>query len=90
MPSPAPAAARKQRVAPRREALFVELSPAQVDAVVRAAADAGSVSVLLSGLAELARMLVMNTSTTHRYVSTLVAVGLLERDAETRRHRRAP
>jgi DNA-binding IclR family transcriptional regulator len=35
-------------------------------------------------------MLVMNTSTTHRYVSTLVAVGLLERDAETRRHRRAP
>ena len=32
------------------------------------------------GNAEVARMLEMNPSTTHRYVSTLVAVGLLERD----------
>ena len=32
------------------------------------------------GIAELARMLDMNTSTTHRYVTTLLAVGLLERD----------
>src|SRR5580700_9265526 len=39
------------------------------------------------GIAELARMLEMNTSTTHRYVTTLLAVGLLERDPSTRRYR---
>jgi IclR helix-turn-helix domain len=41
------------------------------------------------GIAELARSLAMNTSTTHRYVATLLAVGLLERDASTRRYRLA-
>ena len=41
------------------------------------------------GIAELARMLDMNTSTTHRYVTTLLAVGLLERDSSTRRYRLA-
>ena len=41
------------------------------------------------GNAEIARMLGMNPSTTHRYVSTLVAVGLLERDPTTRRYRLA-
>jgi DNA-binding MarR family transcriptional regulator len=41
------------------------------------------------GIAELARLLGMNTSTTHRYVTTLLAVGLLERDAATRRYRLA-
>jgi hypothetical protein len=41
------------------------------------------------GNAEIARMLDMNPSTTHRYVSTLVAVGLLERDPATRRYRLA-
>ncbi len=41
------------------------------------------------GIAELARMLGMNTSTTHRYVTTLLAVGLLERDSSTRRYRLA-
>jgi DNA-binding MarR family transcriptional regulator len=107
----------------------LELSPAQVDHVVRGAADGGNMSVLLAGLkdvrevlfqeprqmedsrlsrsllagllmlacfpsdgaylgnAEIARMLDMNPSTTHRYVSTLVAVGLLERDPATRRYR---
>jgi hypothetical protein len=111
------------------EAVSIELSPAQVDRVVRSAADRGSMSVLLSGLrdvrevlsrepaqmddsrlsrsllagllmlasfptdgsylgnAEIARILDMNPSTTHRYVSTLVAVGLLERDPTTRRYR---
>ncbi len=39
--------------------------------------------------AELARSLGMNPSTAHRYVSTLVAVGLLEQDADTRRYRLA-
>jgi DNA-binding IclR family transcriptional regulator len=29
----------------------------------------------------------MNTSTTHRYVTTLLAVGLLERDPSTRKYR---
>lgn len=109
--------------------VFIELSPAQVDRVIRSAAEGGSMSVLLSGLtdvrevlarepkqmedsrlshsllagllmlasfptdgsylgnAEIARMLDMNPSTTHRYVSTLVAVGLLERDPATRRYR---
>lgn len=41
------------------------------------------------GIAELARMLDMNTSTTHRYVTTLLAVGLIERDPATRRYRLA-
>jgi hypothetical protein len=39
------------------------------------------------GIGELAQILEMNTSTTHRYVSTLLAVGLLERDSTTRRYR---
>jgi hypothetical protein len=111
------------------ETVLIELSPAQVDRVIRSAADGGSISILLSGLrdvrevlareprqledsrlsrsllsgllmlasfptdgsylgnAEIARMLDMNPSTTHRYVSTLVAVGLLERDPSTRRYR---
>lgn len=41
------------------------------------------------GVAELARMLRMTTSTTHRYVTTLLAVGLLEQDSTTRRYRLA-
>jgi len=41
------------------------------------------------GVVELARMLSMNTSTTHRYVTTLLAVGLLERDPGTRKYRLA-
>lgn len=41
------------------------------------------------GIAELARTLGMNTSTTHRYVTTLLSVGLLERDPGTRRYRLA-
>lgn len=41
------------------------------------------------GIAELARTLRMNTSTTHRYVATLLSVGLLERDPATRRYRLA-
>ncbi|HEY2397598.1 MAG TPA: helix-turn-helix domain-containing protein, partial [Solirubrobacteraceae bacterium] len=115
----------------------IELSKAQVDQVVRAAGQGGTMSVLLSavrdpdwtlsldseewsypaqmedrrlsrsllsgllvlscfpqdggylGIADLARMLDMNTSTTHRYVTTLLAVGLLERDPSTRRYRLA-
>jgi len=119
------------------EAVTIELSKAQVDQVIRAAGEGGTMSVLLSalkdpkwtlavdseewsypvqmedrrlsrsllsgllvlscfpadggslGIAELARRLDMNTSTTHRYVTTLLAVGLLERDASTRRYRLA-
>lgn len=130
---PAPAVASADEpptgTAPEREKVVVELSPAQVDRVIRSAADGGSMSLLLSGLrdirevlarepsqlddnrlsrsllagllmlasfptdgsylgnAEIARLLDMNPSTTHRYVSTLVAVGLLERDPATRRYR---
>jgi hypothetical protein len=117
------------------ETVSIELSQAQVDQVIRAAGQGGTMSVLLSalkdpkwtlaidsedwsypaqmedrrlsrsllsgllvlscfpadgrslGIAELARMLGMNTSTTHRYVTTLLAVGLLERDPSTRRYR---
>jgi hypothetical protein len=115
---------------PRGAGVFIDLSPAQVDGVVRATAEGGSIAVLLSGLsdlsealaagleglddrrlsrsllaglvmlasfpadgsylsnAEVSRLLDMNQSTTHRYLSTLVAVGLLERHPETRRYRR--
>jgi hypothetical protein len=119
------------------ETVLIELSKAQVDQVVRSAAQGGTMSVLFSvlrdpewtlaleseewaypaqmedrrlsrsllsgllvlscfppeggylGIAELARMLDMNTSTTHRYVTTLLAVGLLERDPSTRKYRLA-
>jgi hypothetical protein len=123
---------------PDEGSVTIELSKAQVDQVVRAAGQGGTMSVLLSalkdpqwtlsvdseewiypaqmddrrlsrsllsgllvlscfppdggylGIAELARMLDMNTSTTHRYVTTLLAVGLLDRDPATRRYRLAP
>jgi hypothetical protein len=42
------------------------------------------------GNAEVARLLGMNPSTSHRYLSTLVEVGLLERHPSTRRYRLAP
>jgi DNA-binding transcriptional ArsR family regulator len=41
------------------------------------------------GVAELARRLEMSPSATHRYISTLVAADLLERDPQTRRYRLA-
>jgi len=119
------------------ETVFLELSQAQVDQVVRSAGQGGTMSVLLSalrdpewtlaldseewaypaqmedrrlsrsllsgllvlscfppdggylGIAEIARMLDMNTSTTHRYVTTLLAVGLLEREPAKRKYRLA-
>jgi DNA-binding transcriptional ArsR family regulator len=40
-------------------------------------------------IAKLARTLDMSPSTTHRYVTTLLAVGLLERDPRTRQYRLA-
>ena len=39
------------------------------------------------GIGEVARMLGMNPSTAHRYITTLVEVGMLERDPGTRRYR---
>jgi DNA-binding transcriptional ArsR family regulator len=39
------------------------------------------------GIAQLARRLKMSPSATHRYVSTLLAAELVERDGETRRYR---
>jgi hypothetical protein len=120
------------------ETVLIELSKSQVDQVVRAAGQGGTMSVLLSalkdpnwtlatdsedwsypaqmddrrlsrsllsgllvlscfpldggylGIADLAGMLDMNASTTHRYVATLLAVGLLDRDPATRRYRIAP
>ncbi len=41
------------------------------------------------GVAQLARRLNMSPSATHRYISTLLAASLLERDPETRRYRLA-
>ncbi len=41
------------------------------------------------GIADLARRLDMRTSTIHRYVSTLLAAGLLERDPASRQYRLA-
>jgi hypothetical protein len=129
-PRPSRASAADAR-SQRTEGIVVELSPSQVDRVVRAASEGGSMSVLLSGLesvrdaieaqpaqfndsrlsssllaglmllasfptdgsylgnAQLARLLGMNVSTVHRYLQTLVAVGLVERDPTTRRYRLA-
>ncbi len=41
------------------------------------------------GVAELARLMGMNTSTTHRYLTTLLEIGLVERHPVTRRYRLA-
>lgn len=41
------------------------------------------------GIADISRRLDMRTSTTHRYVSTLLAAGLLERDPVSRLYRLA-
>jgi DNA-binding transcriptional ArsR family regulator len=41
------------------------------------------------GNSEIARRLGMNSSTAHRYLATLVEVGLVERDPRTRRYRLA-
>ena len=111
--------------------MFVALSTAQVEQVVLAASDGGSMSVLLSGLGDrrtalaarrqrlessrlsrslllgllilasfpadgsylsvtdVARTCATSPSTAHRYISTLIAVGLLERDSGTREYRLA-
>jgi hypothetical protein len=111
---------------PASQGISIELSPAQIDKIVREAAAEGSISVLLSGLAgvwetdgqlphihkdvrlsrsllaglrmlacfpadgsyiantALARKLDMNASTAHRYVTTLVATGLVARDPTSR------
>ena len=41
------------------------------------------------GIAQLARQFKMSPSATHRYVSTLLAAGLVERDGEKRQYRLA-
>jgi predicted transcriptional regulator len=42
------------------------------------------------GIKDISEQLNLNTSTVHRYVLTLVAAGLLERDPDTRRYRLLP
>jgi hypothetical protein len=111
--------------------ISLELSRAQVDRVISAAADAGGIRTILFGLnggtsaididssslddsrlsrsllngllvlaafpangsfagnAEIAERLGMTLTTTHRYISTLLAAGLIERDPNTRKYRRA-
>ncbi len=107
----------------QRISISITLSPAQVDAVMRAATNsrAPDVSTLMSGahlqvdesdprlsrsllrglslltrfgpeddergIIELANDLNMSPSTTHRYASTLVELGLLERCPRTRKYR---
>jgi hypothetical protein len=39
------------------------------------------------GINEISQRLQLNSSTVHRYVATLLAAGLLERDPDTRRYR---
>jgi hypothetical protein len=39
------------------------------------------------GIKEISERLELNSSTVHRYVATLLAAGLLERDPDTRRYR---
>ncbi len=109
----------------------IDLSPDQVDDVVRKASDGGTLSTVLLGLehvrgalatqpeelenprlsrslllgfvvlasmpadgsyvgvVELAQRSGRSASTTHRYLSTLMSVGLVERDARTREYRLA-
>ncbi len=111
--------------------ISIELTPGQLGKVIRDAAGAGNISVLLSGLediqemlsreptlldgqrtsrslligllmiasfpsdgtytsvASLAQSLNMSQSTTHRYLTTLVLVGLAEQDPKTRLYRLA-
>jgi Fic family protein len=115
------------------EPVQLALSRSQVDQIVRAASEAGSMALLLTGLgdsrealekaqqqvgsteanlsssllsgllvlaafptdgsslgnAEVARLMGMNPSTAHRYITTLVVAGLLEKDSGTRRYRLA-
>jgi DNA-binding IclR family transcriptional regulator len=40
-----------------------------------------------TGIAELSRCCGISHSTVHRYIATLAAVGLLERDTRTRKYR---
>jgi hypothetical protein len=42
------------------------------------------------GIKDISEQLNLNTSTVHRYVLTLVAAGLLERDPDTRRYKLLP
>jgi DNA-binding MarR family transcriptional regulator len=42
------------------------------------------------GIKDISEELELNSSTVHRYVLTLVAAGLLERDPDTRRYRLLP
>jgi hypothetical protein len=42
------------------------------------------------GIKDISEQLDLNTSTVHRYVLTLVAAGLLERDPDTRRYKLLP
>jgi hypothetical protein len=116
---------------PHANSVRIALTAAQVDEVVRTAADGGNMSLLMSGLGdvraalmegagplenprlsgsllcgllilaafpadggymginEISRITGKSPSTAHRYVSTLIAVGLLERDPRTREYRLA-
>jgi hypothetical protein len=129
------AQSKNDHVSRARDTVVIELDTAQVDQVVRAAADGGSMSVLLAGIgeigetlsrtlagenssqledprlsrsllwgllvlaslpndgsytgvADIARATGMNMSTAHRYISTLLVAGLLQRDPATRKYRR--
>jgi hypothetical protein len=42
------------------------------------------------GIKDISELLELNSSTVHRYVATLLAAGLLERDPDTRRYRLLP
>lgn len=42
------------------------------------------------GIKDISNQLDLNSSTVHRYVATLLAAGLLERDPDTRRYRLLP
>jgi len=44
----------------------------------------------IRGIHEIARELGLSASTTHRYAQTLLAIGLLERDPQTKKYRIPP
>jgi DNA-binding transcriptional ArsR family regulator len=129
MSTPKPAPADSTALGGAETTICLELDSAQINQIIQAAGEGGSLALHLSqlldgpldeipaqldsirfsrslvlglltfaafpddgsylGVLDIARRLGLNPSTAHRYISTLLAVGLIERDPRTRRYRRA-
>jgi DNA-binding transcriptional ArsR family regulator len=76
--------ALENTAAPRADSRMSRSLLAGLVALASFPADGGYLGIL-----EVARILDMSPSSAHRYLSTLTAVGLLERNPDTRRYRLA-